>query len=102
MNEVAEQIINLHENNLAYLEKAKWVAYYNKYNQEQLCISDAWNYPVSNLVSKELTDDRAVNAEKLRPFYEWLGERVELCLNIGRGLTNEELKYELGESDVCI
>lgn len=92
MNEVAENIIEIFNKNLTYFENIKWCSFYNKYNEQHLCFKDNWNYIVSNLVSKDLTDDRAINCKKLKPFYEWLGERIELLLNLNTGLSNEELK----------
>lgn len=98
LNEVAKQIVDIFKKDKKYFENVKWCAFYSKYNEEKLCYKDGWNFPVSDLVSKELTENRAVNAEKLEPFYDWLGERIALCLNLQNGKTNEELKELLAEA----
>lgn len=95
MNELAKHIVKTFNDDISYFEKIKWVAYFNKYNEEHLCFQDKWNYSVSNLVSEELTENKAINVKPLRPFYEWLGERIALCLNLSRGFSNEELKVML-------
>ena len=95
MNEIATQIVKLFDTNINYLENAEWSAHYNKYNEEKLGIKENWIYTISNLVSECLTDNLSCNYKKLKPFYEWLGERIQLSLNLNRGLTNGELKEML-------
>lgn len=95
LNEIARQIVDIFNKEKSFFENCSWTAFYNKYNQECLCFKDSWNFQVSNLVDKELTDNLAVNCDKLKPFYEWLGERIELSLNLIKGKTNEELKEML-------
>ncbi len=95
MDEIVKHIVEIFKDNKEYFENVEWVAYYDKYNKEDLCFQDKWNFAVSNLVSKDLTDNKAVSAEKLKPFYEWLGTRIKLCLNLQKGLSNEELKQLL-------
>lgn len=93
LNYIAQQIVDCFKESKYFIENLQWQAYYSKYNEECLCFqSNNWNFRVSNLVDKELTENKAVNSEKLRPFYEYLGERIALSLNILRGKTNEELK----------
>lgn len=94
-NEIAKQIVDIFAKDKNSFNNLLWCAFYNKYNEEHLCFKDKnWNISVSNLVSEELTEDRAGNAEKLKPFYQWLGERVALSLNLQAGKSNEELKNE--------
>ena len=95
MNEIVEQIVDIFSKDKSYFENRECCAFYNKYNEECLCFRDSWNFQVSNLVDKDLTDNRAVNCEKLKPFYEWFGERIELALNLVKGKSNEQLKDEL-------
>ena len=95
MDIIAKQVVEIFTNNKEYFENVEWVAYYDKYNKENLCFQDKWNFAVSNLVSGDLTDNKAVNAEKLKPFYGWLGARIKLCLNLQKGLSNGELEQLL-------
>jgi len=94
LNEVANQVVDIFKNNKDFFEDCEWTAYYNKYNEEVLAFKDGWNFQVSNLSDECLTDNLYINAQKLEPFYTWLGERISLCLNLMRGETNEQLKLE--------
>ena len=95
LNEIAKQIVDIFKNNKSYFENREWTAFMDKYNVENLCFKDSWNFKVSNLVDKDLTNNLYVNLKPLIPFYEWLGERIALSLNLAKGKTNEELKREL-------
>ena len=92
LNEIAKQIVDIFEKDKSYFENREWTAFMDKYNVENLCFKDKWNFKVSNLVDKDLTDNLYVNLKPLIPFYEWLGERIELALNLVKGKTNEELR----------
>lgn len=92
LNEIAKQIVDIFEKDKSYFENREWTAFMDKYNVENLLFKDKWNnFKVSNLVDKDLTDNLYVNLKPLIPFYEWLGERIELALNLVKGKTNEEL-----------
>lgn len=100
MNEIASQIVDIFEEQPNHFADVNWHGYYTKYSEEILAFSETdsmFNFPVSNLVSTDLTDDRYTNAQKLKPFYSWLGERVALCMNLQKGKTNEQLKEELAK-----
>ena len=92
LNEIAKQIVDIFKKDKSYFENREWTAFMDKYNVENLCFKDKWNFRVSNLVDKDLTDNLYVNLKPLIPFYEWLGERIELALNLVKGKTNEELR----------
>ena len=97
LNEIAKQIVDIFQKDKSYFENREWSAFMDKYNVENLCFKDKWNFRVSNLVDKELTDNLYVNLKPLIPFYEWLGERIELALNLVKGKTNEELRELLNK-----
>lgn len=101
LNEIAQQILDYFNEDENWVNNLEWCAFYSKYNEECLCFKDGWNFQVSDLVDKGLTDNRAVNCEKLKPFYEYLGERIALSLNILKGKTNDELKEMLKEEEQC-
>lgn len=98
LNEIAKQIVDIFKKDKSYFEKLKWSAHYNKYNEECLTFNDGksfWQFQVSNISDKCLTDNLYKNAIQLQPFYEWLGERIALSLNLMKGKTNEELEEML-------
>lgn len=97
LNEIAKQIVDIFKNDKSYFENREWTAFMDKYNVEKLCFKDKWDFRVSNLVDKDLTDNLYVNLKQLIPFYEWLGERIELALNLQKGKTNEELRELLNK-----
>ena len=97
LNEIAKQIVDIFKEDKSYFENREWIAFMDKYNVEKLCFIDKWNFRVSNLVDKDLTDNLYVNLKQLIPFYEWLGERITLALNLVKGKTNEELKELLNK-----
>lgn len=97
LNEIAKQIVDIFQKDKSYFENREWTAFMDKYNVENLCFKDKWNFRVSNLVDKDLTDNLYVNLKPLIPFYEWLGERIALSLNSVKGKTNEELRELLNK-----
>ena len=97
MSEVNEQILDIFNKDRSYFELVEWTSFHNKYDDQELCFKDKlWNFPVTDLSDGTLTDNNA-ERKKFVPFYSWLGERIELCLNLNRGKTNEILRKELNE-----
>lgn len=97
MAEVNEQILDIFEKDKSYFENVTWTSYPNKYNDQNLSFKDGhsmWNFPICNLQDGTLCGGRICKKD-LRDFYEYIGERIALALNLVRGKSNEELKVEL-------
>lgn len=78
MNDTQKQIVDIFEIDKPYFEGKEWVACYSKYAEERFCFKEGnWNLQVSDLVPKDLN---ASSSKELKPFYEWLGKRVEFAL----------------------
>lgn len=73
------------------LDNLEYAVINNKHKDFELCFRDKWNFPITNLSDENLC---ATWAEKkaMTPYYEWLGERISLCLNINKGKSNEQLR----------
>lgn len=93
---IAKQIIDIFKKDKSYFENVEWSSNHDKYEDQDLCFNDGksmWRYPVCELTDGTLCDNERTKQE-LASFYRWLGERIELSLNLVRGKTNEELKGE--------
>ena len=61
----------------------------------QLGIDD-FNFSILDLYSDKI-EKYNIDIQEVNEFYKWLGERIELCLNLQKGLTNEQLKLMAAE-----
>lgn len=96
--EINEQILNIFNEDKTYFENVTWVSYPNKYNDQDLSFNDGhscWNFPICNLQDGTLCDGH-IGKKDLKGFYEYIGERIELALNLVKGKSNEQLKEDLG------
>lgn len=81
-----------------FFKTAKWVAYTNKYNERLISFSAPWsgcfNIPVVNLTSGDCLAKGSSFLEwnKTQPFFEAFMERICLCLNYCKDMTNDDLK----------
>ena len=76
------------------IPKLQWSGWQDKYKESILAFKDEiWNIPVvSNLKPQYFPND-----PNLLKFYEALVNRIELCLNVCKDKSNEELKQLLKE-----
>lgn len=85
--DIDKQVIKLFKQGV--FDNIEWTSYPNKYDDQYLSFVDSWNFPVANLNDNVLGDKK-----ELKEFYRWLGERIELTLNLNKGLTNKQLKEQ--------
>ena len=99
MVEVNEQILDIFSKDKSYFENVTWTSFPNKYNDQNLSFKDGhsvWNFPICNLQDGTLCYGN-IGKRDLKDFYEYIGERIELALNLVRGKSNEELKSDLAK-----
>lgn len=97
MAEVNEQILDIFEKDKSYFDNVTWTSYPNKYYDQNLSFKDdhsMWNFPICDLQDGTLCGGRLCKKD-LKDFYEYIGERIALALNLVKGKSNEELKVEL-------
>lgn len=88
MDEVSQQILDLFNTSNVF-EKVEWVSFPNKYDNQYLSFKDSWNFPVC-----DLNDQTLGSKKEFKQFYQWLGERIALCLNLQQNKSNEDLRRE--------
>lgn len=77
------------------LKDLEWVAFTDKYKATNLCFK---NGKFSNIeINGSLKPNYFPSEKNIVNFYDLLGERIELALNLVKGKTNEELKKMLSE-----
>ena len=97
LDEIGKQILNIFKKDPEKFNSVEWCAFYDKYGDECLCFKDGnWNWQVANLVDRDLFGP---DIKELKPFHQWLGERIELCLNAQIGKSNAQIKQELSNLD---
>lgn len=85
--DIDKQVIELFKQGI--FDNIEWTSYPNKYDDQYLSFVDNWNFPVANLNDNVLGDKK-----ELKEFYQWLGERIQLTLNLNKGLSNKQLKEQ--------
>lgn len=99
MTEVSAQVVEAIKDK-DFWKTAKWLCYTNKYNERIISFmgiwTGYWNIPIVNLTPGDCLaqDDRLVEFKKTEPFFEDFMERICLCLNHCKDMTNEELRSE--------
>lgn len=74
------------------LKDMTWVSFTDKYNDTNLCLkNNGWNVEVNGNIRPKYFPAK----ENVVKFYDLLGERIELALNLVKGFSNEELKARL-------
>jgi hypothetical protein len=79
------------------LKNLTWVAFTDKYKATNLCFKNG-NFNIE--ANGSLRPDYFPSAENIVKFYDLLGTRIELALNLVKGKTNKELEKQfkgLGE-----
>lgn len=78
------------------LKNMEWVAFTDKYKATNLCFkNNGWNIEINGSLKPEYFPSN----ENIVKFYDLLGERIKLALNLVKGLSNEELKAKLEEKE---
>ncbi len=82
---IEEQITEIFLKSKNYFENREWHCWIDKYKDFNLAFEESWNFTV---FEKKIPQGKA----NMEPFYRWLSERIELCLNLHRTESNEYLK----------